>query len=51
MPEATFDKILQTVVYLKDKIDSEMVTKDEITVYRHEILSHIDGIEKETKNN
>lgn len=46
MPEDKLNRILATVVYLKDKIDNEMATKQEIVAMEDKLLTHIDGFVK-----
>ncbi len=46
MSEDKLNKILETVVYLKDKIDNEMVTERQFTEKNNEVLTHIDGFVK-----
>jgi len=43
MAEDKLDKILAAVVYVKDKVDNEMATKDEIASLQDKLLTHIDG--------
>ena len=46
MPEEKLNKILATVVYLRDKIDNELPTKQEIGVLEDKLLTHIDSFVK-----
>jgi hypothetical protein len=46
MSEDKLDKILGVVVHMKDKMDNEMVTKQEIVNLEDKILIHIDGFIK-----
>jgi len=46
MSEDKLSKILEVVIHLKDKIDNDMVTKDEFAEFRSENTAHIDGFIK-----
>ena len=46
MSEEKLEKILATVVYLKDKIDNEMVTQIQLEEKTSQVLTHIDGFIK-----
>jgi len=46
MSEDKLDRILATVVHIKDKLDNEMATKQEMVVMEDKLLTHIDGFVK-----
>ena len=46
MSEEKLEKILATVVYLKDKLDNEIPTKQELANLEDKLLTHIDGFIK-----
>jgi hypothetical protein len=46
MTEGKLDKILAAVIHVKDKVDNEMATKDEIAALQDKLLTHVDGFVK-----